>query len=75
MAGGLVLHDDIHTYGSGPDQEQIRAEVEAAQLPVIVHNGIDHAHPSLHGCAKEILALFRLLSDCLIAWLPGCLIA
>jgi len=48
-AGGLVLHDDIHTYGSGPDQEQIRAEVEAAQLPVIVHNGIDHAHPSLHG--------------------------
>jgi len=47
--GGLQQLEEFHTYGSGPDQEQIRAEVAAAGLPVRVHNGIDHAHPSLHG--------------------------
>ena len=39
---------ELHTYGSGPEQEEIIAEAEG--LPgVQVNGGIDHAHPSLHG--------------------------
>ena len=39
---------ELHTYGSGPEQDEIKAEAEG--LPgVQVNGGIDHAHPSLHG--------------------------
>ena len=45
VGGGSI--GAIHTYGSGPDGGEIRAA--AASLPVVVHDGIDHAHPTLHG--------------------------
>ena len=45
VGGGSI--GAIHTYGSGPDGGEIRAA--AAALPVVVHDGIDHAHPTLHG--------------------------
>ena len=36
---------ELHTYGSGPEQDEIKAEAEG--LPgVQVNGGIDHAHPS-----------------------------
>jgi digalactosyldiacylglycerol synthase len=38
---------EVHTYGSGPESDQIIAA--ARGLPVHVNDGIDHAHPSLHG--------------------------
>ncbi|KAL3930996.1 MAG: hypothetical protein SGPRY_001306 [Prymnesium sp.] len=47
--GALTLLDTIHTYGSGPDQAEIRKEVAEKALPVDVRDGIDHAHPSIHG--------------------------
>jgi len=47
--GGLQNLAPIHTYGSGPDQDKIRAEALDKGLCVDVRDGIDHAHPSLHG--------------------------
>lgn len=44
--GGADL-PELHTYGSGPEQEEIKSEADG--LPVQVNGGIDHAHPSLHG--------------------------
>ena len=39
---------ELHTYGSGPEGEEIGAAAHA--LPTVqVNGGIDHAHPSLHG--------------------------
>jgi len=49
LAGELASLGHIHTYGSGPDGEAIRRTVREEQLPVLVHDGIDHAHPTLHG--------------------------
>lgn len=40
--------EELHTYGSGPEQDAIRKEVEERGLPIRVYDGIDHAHPSLH---------------------------
>jgi len=46
---GSTNATDIHTYGSGPDSEAINAAVFEKKLPIIVHDAIDHAHPTLHG--------------------------
>jgi hypothetical protein len=43
----LLPHVD--TFGSGPDYDAIVARVETEQLPIDVHPGIDHAHPTMHG--------------------------
>ena len=44
---------ELHTYGSGPEQDEIKAEAEG--LPgVQVNGGIDHAHPSLHGSKLKV---------------------
>jgi len=39
----------VDTYGSGPDYEAISAQIATEALPIEVHPGIDHAHPTLHG--------------------------
>jgi len=49
-AGGEPL-PQLHTYGSGPDEKAIRAEVAKLGVDVLTHEGIDHAHPSMHGYA------------------------
>ena len=46
--GGAHPLPELHTYGSGPEGEEIAAAAHA--LPTVqVNGGIDHAHPSLHG--------------------------
>jgi len=39
----------VDTYGSGPEFEQIVAQIEGEALPIDAHPGIDHAHPTIHG--------------------------
>ena len=39
----------VDTFGSGEEQAEIAEAVAARALPLRVHDGIDHAHPSLHG--------------------------
>ena len=46
QAGGKAV-PTVDTYGSGRDEEAIRAAVESG-LPVNMNAGIDHAHASLH---------------------------
>ena len=42
---------EVDTYGSGPDYGAVVAEVERRRLPIVMHGGIDHAHPTIHGCS------------------------
>ena len=46
---GEALLPPVDTYGSGKEQAEIRELVATRALPVRVNDGIDHAHPSLHG--------------------------
>ena len=39
----------LDTYGSGPNADEIAAEVASSALPITMHGAIDHAHPSIHG--------------------------
>jgi len=48
-AGGDAPLPPLHTFGSGPDENAIRSEVERLGVDVVTHEGIDHAHPSMHG--------------------------
>jgi len=53
LLDNMQLHDAslpaVDTYGSGKEQAEIIQQVGAGGFPVTVHDGIDHAHPSLHG--------------------------
>ena len=45
---GEVGIPHVDTYGSGPDFNEIVDEIDASQLPITPHTGIDHAHPTMH---------------------------
>ena len=47
--GGSGELPALDTYGSGPNADEIAAEVTSSALPITMHGAIDHAHPSIHG--------------------------
>ena len=47
--GGSGELPALDTYGSGPNADEIAAEVASSALPITMHGAIDHAHPSIHG--------------------------
>ena len=48
-SGGSNELPALDTYGSGPNADEIAAEVASSALPITMHGAIDHAHPSIHG--------------------------